>query len=83
MSILRDIEDVHKKIIVYIPDEKLELKNSLNEYIDSIWNLAPEIRSSAGTFVPYINILTQYLDKDDINTDWNIKITNIINATEK
>lgn len=78
----RDIEYVHNQIIFYIPDEKVELKNSLNNYIDSIWNLAPEIRKSAGGFVPYINILVKHLNENDANKDWNIKIKNIINGTE-
>jgi hypothetical protein len=83
MQTLRDIEDVHKKIIAIIPDENKDLKNELNEFIDSIWNLAPELRKSGYTFLPYQNILLKHLDHDNLNNVWKPQIKHIFNGTDE
>jgi hypothetical protein len=58
---MRDIVDVYNKIIKIIPDDKIELKSLLKEFIDSIWNKAPEVRRGPETFVPFGNILINYI----------------------
>ena len=54
---MRDIIEVYNKIIDIIPDDQVEVKSLLNEFIDSLWNKAPEIRRGPETFVPFGNIL--------------------------
>jgi hypothetical protein len=54
---MRDIIEVYNKIIKVIPDDQVELKTLLKEFIDSLWNKAPEIRRGPETFVPFGNIL--------------------------
>jgi len=86
MQTLRDIEDVHKKIIAIIPDENKELKDELNKFIESIWNLAPELRKSGYTFFPYQNILLKHLhdnDDDNLNNVWKHQMQDIFNGTDE
>jgi hypothetical protein len=82
METLRDIEDVHKKIMLVIPDQYNELKNDLHKYISSLWNLAPELRNSRFTYIPYQNILLKYLDSDELDKIWTVQVQNIFNGNE-
>ena len=54
---MRDIQDVYNKIIKIIPDDQIKIKSLLEEFINSIWNKAPEVRTGPETFVPFGNIL--------------------------
>ncbi len=54
---MRDIIEVYNKIIKVIPDDEVELKTLLKEFIDSLWNNAQEVRRGPETFVPFGNIL--------------------------
>lgn len=54
---MRDIVDVYNQIIKIIPNDEVELKSLLKEFIDSLWNKAPEVRRGPETFVPFGNIL--------------------------
>jgi hypothetical protein len=55
----RDIESVYDKIIQIIPINKntTKLIEELKDFIDTLWNKAPEVRRSAETFIPFMNIL--------------------------
>ena len=57
----RLINDVHKKMIIKIPDSEKEFKSELEEYIESIWNIAPEIKTGPHTYIPYFNIIIKYI----------------------
>ena len=83
MEIPRDIEYVHNKIIDVIPDEKQELKNELNRFINSIFHLAPEVRRSSFTYIPYQNILLNHLSDNELNEIWCIQVRNIFNKTDE
>lgn len=61
MGKLRDIVDVYKKIDEIIPSDNIEFKQKLNDFIDSIFNLAPEVRRSKETYIPFLNILIKYI----------------------
>lgn len=58
---MRDIVEVYNKIIKVIPDDQVKLKSSLKEFIDLLWNQAPEIRKGPETFIPFSNILLNYI----------------------
>ena len=79
MENLRDIYDVYEIINSYIPFEYNELKKDLKNYIDSIWNQAPEVRRSSETYIPFANILIKYipniscLEPNDDKWKFNIK----------
>ena len=53
----RFIEDVNKKILKIIPHEQIEFRNELNDYVNSTWNKAPEVRKSAETFAISLRIV--------------------------
>lgn len=57
----RYIDDVHKKIYDAIPSSEIDFRNELKEYIESIWNKAPEVRKSSETYIPYYIILKKYI----------------------
>jgi len=81
---MRDIYDVYIKINEVIPKEYIEFKNKLKKYIDSLWNKAPEVCRSAETFIPFANILIEYIlnifelkNKDQM---WKFDVRNIFNG---
>lgn len=80
MSIPRDIEDVHLKILSIIPEENNELKVELEKYIKSMWNKAPEVRKGSETFILYTNILCKHIPEFD--TQWKIQVRDIFNNAE-
>jgi hypothetical protein len=57
----RDIGDVYDKIIVVIPDEYVEFKNELTNYIKSLCYTAPELRCSSDTYMPFARILLDHI----------------------
>jgi len=79
MENLRDIYDVYEIINSYIPFEYNELKKDLKNYIDSIWNKAPEVRRGSETYIPFANIILKYipnisyLEPNDDKWKFNIK----------
>lgn len=81
MENLRDIYDVYEIIDSYIPYEYNELKKDLKDYIDSIWNQAPEVRRSSDTYIPFANILIKYIpnisDLQPNDEKWKYNIKNI------
>lgn len=77
----RYIDDVHKKIYDAIPSSEIEFRNELKEYIESIWNKAPEVRKSSETYIPYYLILKKYIpDLENLSSSepiWHVKCRNI------
>ena len=70
----RFIEDVHKKILEQIPSNQIEFREELQNYIDSLWNIAPEVRRSSHTYIPYFNIMSKYIpnitELKDSDPEW-------------
>jgi len=70
----RFIEDVHKKILEQIPANQKEFREELQNYIDSLWNIAPEVRKSSHTYIPYFNIMFKFIpnitDLKDSDPEW-------------
>lgn len=76
----RLIEDVYNKIIIKIPDSEIEMKAELKIFINSLWNKAPEVRTGPEVFIPFVNILSRYIDSNDLNlTGWKKEVVNIFN----
>ena len=67
--VARDIIDVYDRINSVIPDDQINIKLALKSYINSIWNLAPEVRRGPEAYIPFQNILM-------------INIPNIVNLTD-
>jgi hypothetical protein len=81
MNDLRDIVDVYNKINFIIPNDYVEFKKELKNYIDSLWNKAPEVLRSAETYIPFSYILMKYIPNIcDLTTDepsWKFNVKNI------
>ena len=67
--VARDIIDVYDRINSVITDDQINIKLALKSYINSIWNLAPEVRKGPEAYIPFQNILM-------------INIPNIVNLTD-
>ena len=77
----RDIINVYNKIIYIIPNNYTEFKEELKNYIDSLWNKAPEVRSSSETYIPFRYILIKHIsnitDLEDDEPSWIFDVKNI------
>ena len=75
----RDIIDVYAQIDAAIPDEYVELKRDLKTFIDSIWNLAPEVRRGPSVYLPFADIVVEHiptiraLDKTEPVWKYNVR----------
>lgn len=72
----RKVTDVYKQILPIIPQDKNILRNELKEYIDSLWNIAPEELSSGYFWKPFIDILNSNIF--EIKEDWEQNIKTIL-----
>ena len=78
----RPIEQVYKLIIEQIPQDQIKLKLELEQFIESIWNKAPEVRSSGEVYLPFANILSKYIAPHEPNlSGWKKKVVDIFNGT--
>lgn len=77
----RFIENVHQKIMEIIPENEKDFRKELSDYIESIWNKAPEVRQSSESFIPYYLILSKYIpnytELNETDPDWWIKTRDI------
>ena len=77
----RDIIDVYTQIDAAIPDEYVELKRDLKTFIDSIWNLAPEVRRGPSTYLPFADILLEHIPTiralDNAEPVWKYNVRDI------
>jgi hypothetical protein len=76
----RNVSDVIDKILEIIPSTEIILIDQLTEYNKSLWNQSPESLLSKENWVPFMNILNKNIPR--INSDWKVKLVNIINNTE-
>ena len=63
-SIQRNIVLVTQQIISEIPESEVRLKKKLIYYIQSLWNLAPEVLNSGSVWIPVQDILNSYIKAD-------------------
>jgi hypothetical protein len=76
----RSIDEVLERILLFIPNEELVLRNDLVEFKNSLWNQAPEARRAANNWIPVQHILMKHIT--NINTEWQTQVANIFNDTE-
>ena len=57
----RDIKAVHILMIKKIPDSEKDFKLELNKYTNSLWNIAPELRTGSCVFISYFEIMLNYI----------------------
>ena len=62
-----------------IPHEEVELRTDIQTYIDSIWNLAPEVLCGSECFIRIQTILNNNIDTDNYDADWVHTIAEIFN----
>jgi len=81
MTTLRDISEVHSQICAVIPKENIEFRRELEEYIDSLWYMAPELRIGPVAFIPYTIILNKYMPNSSLinsnSPSWQIQVRDI------
>ncbi len=75
----RDVSIITQKIIDEIPDSQVILKTKLTYYINSLWNLAPEVLTSSHVWIPVQDILNSYIKIDQLNEPWVKKTIRIFN----
>jgi hypothetical protein len=73
----RDIIDVINRILEVIPTTETLLINELQEYRDSLWNKAPEIRTTRDGFLPVQKILSKHILL--LDNDWKLQVLHIFN----
>jgi hypothetical protein len=73
----RSIIDVSKQIINIIPKNETQLINRIENFIEPLWNQAPELLNSSFYWTPFLLILNEEIPI--ITEDWQIKIRILIN----
>ena len=79
-EINRLVDDVIDEILPIIPLQEKVLINLLNEFKNSLWNLAPEVRQSSYIWIKLCNLLNENISVFD--QDWKIIIKKIINKQD-
>ncbi len=79
MSTARSIDDVHNKIISKIPNHEYDLRQELNEYINSLNHLSPQAKKGKRVFKKYQNILKNYIDPliSIVLQQWEVDVIDI------
>jgi len=72
----RNVVEIYKIIKELIPDHEVDLKRDLEEYIYSLWNIAPENLYTGYSWTPFINILNYHIV--EIMESWQEEIQQII-----
>jgi len=76
----RDVVVIIYKILDAIPTNEEVLQNELKQYLETLWNQAPEIRRSKYCWAPLLDILQRHIP--DIDEDWKHRVLHIFNGTE-
>lgn len=66
MKQYRKVTDVYEQIKPLIQDTNSELVKELDEYIKSLWNIAPEELSTGYFWTPFLNILNFHYNEIDV-----------------
>ena len=72
----RSVIDVIKLVAQIIPENETELIVELSKYVKSLFNKAPELLIGAECWIPFINILNQYIP--DMKEVWHIQIDELL-----
>ena len=76
----RSIITVSNQMLKVIPLEQVELRNDIQTYIDSIWNLAPEMLCDGPRFTTVQNILTRHIrNATQDSEEWILALIKIFN----
>ena len=73
----RSVIPVIKEILLEIPDSETKLKKEIEDYMESLFNKAPEILFTSETWIPLQIILSKNIN--DFNTEWKMKTLKIFN----
>jgi hypothetical protein len=80
----RLIEEVNKKIYRAIPVEQIKFRKELLNYMETLWNKAPEVRSGPDVYMQYASILAKWIDPHCENLKpWEKNIIDIFNGVEE
>ena len=74
----RDIAVLIDKMLEVIPNNEHILINELQEFKESLWNKAPEIRKCRYSFLPVQQILSRHILV--INEGWKLEVLHIFNT---
>jgi hypothetical protein len=74
----RSVDKVLEKIIRLVPEEEEKIKKVLNDYLESLWNKAPEVRRGPECWVPLQKLLTSYIPSFD--KEWKQQILKEFNG---
>ena len=79
----RSISSVYQQILKVIPSEEIELRKELSEYIDGLWNIAPEAMCDSNVFIPFANILSKHIRSLEPGVDqWKFDVRDIFSGTK-
>jgi hypothetical protein len=70
---LRNVTDVYEQIKPIIPNKNLDLINDLDKYIDSLWNIAPELLCRKYHWTLFLHIFNSHSNEIDDETSDNIR----------
>ena len=76
----RNIIHVHNFEIKHLIQNDT-LTYELDNYITSLWNIAPEVLCCAESWQPYLDILNHHVPT--IKYKWQLQIANILNPNKK
>ena len=74
----RSVDKVLEKIILLVPEEEEKIKRALSEYLESLWNKAPEVRRSAECWVPLQQLLGSHISSFD--EEWKQQVLKEFNG---
>lgn len=75
----RDVVIVIDKILELIPpNNESMLINELEEFKESLWNKAPEVRKYRDSFLPVQQILSRHIST--IDEAWKMEVLHIFNT---
>jgi hypothetical protein len=72
----RDVIKVIEELNKFIPDSEETLKYELNNYLQSLWNKAPEVLRTSYCWEPLIKILNKFIP--NLSENWHFQIQKII-----
>lgn len=81
----RLLENVHDAIMAAIPETEVGIRNALQNYIDTIWNKAPEVRQGPEVYGPYTDILVSHICANGLlvegeDAEWKFVVQDIFNG---
>ena len=74
----RSVDKVLEKIIILVPEEEEKIKRALNDYLESLWNKAPEVRRGPECWVPLQQLLGSYITSFD--EEWKQQVLKEFNG---